>query len=123
MERARFIDHRGTPILLSDLSGIHDTQELQRALRLGGELLRSQPPASTLVLVDITDLEYNVETFAVVQQSVATNRPYVLARAIVGLSPLAGLPFEIVSQLSATPIAKFDDRDSAMEWLVSQASA
>ena len=123
MDRARFIEHRGIPILLSDLSGIHDIQDLQRTLRLGGELLRAEPPGSVLVLVDVTDLEYNVETFAVVQQSVATNRPYVRARAIVGLSPLAGLPFEIVSQLSPTPMAKFDDRESAMDWLVSQASA
>ena len=123
MDRARFIEYRGIPILLSDLSGIQDTQELQRAIRLGGELLQSQPPGSTLVLVDVTDVEYSVESFAVMQQSVATNRPYVRARAIVGLSPVAGVPFEIVAQLSATPMGKFDDRESAMEWLVSHVSA
>jgi hypothetical protein len=75
------------------------------------------------VLVDVTDVEYSVESFAVMQQSVATNRPYVRARAIVGLSPVAGVPFEIVAQLSATPMGKFDDRESAMEWLVSHVSA
>ena len=123
MDRARFIEYRGIPILLSDLSGIQDTQELQRAIRLGGELLQSQPPGSTLVLVDVTDVEYSVESFAVMQQSVATNRPYVRARAIVGLSPVAGVPYDIVAQLSATPMGKFDDRESAMEWLVSHVSA
>jgi hypothetical protein len=122
MERARFIEYRGIPILLSDLSWIQDTQELQRAIRLGGDLMQMQPPESTLVLVDVTGVEYNVENFAVMQQSVAVNRPYVRARAIVGLSPLAGLPFEIVAKLSAMPMAKFDDRVAAMDWLVSHAS-
>lgn len=118
MERARFIEHRETPILLSDLSGIRTTEELQRAVRLGGELLRGQPLGSTLVLVDVTGLEYSVESFAILQQSVATNRPYVRARAIVGLPSIAVIPFEMVARLSGSPMARFDDLETAKEWLL-----
>jgi hypothetical protein len=119
MERARIIEHRGTPILLSDLSGLHDTEELQRAVRIGGELLQSQAPRPVLVLVDVTGLEYSVEAFAILQQSVATNRPYVSARAVVGLPAMASVPFEIVARISDSPMAKFADREAAMDWLVS----
>ena len=119
MEPARFIEHRGSPILLSNLSGIRTTEELQRAVRLGGELLRTQPLGSTLVLVDVTGLEYSVESFAILQQSVATNRPYVRARAIVGLPSVAAIPFEIVARLSGSPMARFDELEAAKEWLVS----
>ena len=69
MDRVRFIEYRGTPILLSDLSGIRETPDLQRAVRLGGELLRAQPPRSVLVLVDVTGVEYSVESFAIVQDA------------------------------------------------------
>ena len=120
MERVGFIEHRGTPILLSDLSGIRETPELQRVVRLGGELLQTQAPRSVLVLVDITGVEYSLESFAILQQSVAVNRPYVRARAIVGLPSAAALPFQVVEDLSESPMALFDDRDAAKEWLVSR---
>jgi hypothetical protein len=119
MERARFITHRGTPILLSDLSGLHSTEELQRAVRLGGDLLQSDPSQSVLVLVDVTGIEYSVENFALLQQSVARNRPFVRARAIVGLPPTAASAFDVVSSLSPSPMASFDGREEAMDWLVS----
>ena len=123
MDRVGFIDHRGSRILLSDLSGIREIAELQRVVRLGGELLRSQPPGSTLVLVDVTDVEYSLESFAVLQQSVAVNRPFVRARAIVGLPSAAALPYQVVEDLSNSPMASFDSRDAAKEWLVAQRPA
>ena len=121
MDRARMIEHRGTPILLSDLSGLRNTEELQRAVRLGGELLQTQAKQPVLVLVDVTGVEYNVEAFAVLQQSVAANRGFVRARAIVGLPSTATVPFEIVARMSASPMESFDDLDTAKEWLVSHA--
>ena len=123
MDRVRFIVYRGTPILLSDLSGIRETPDLQRAVRLGGELLRAQPPRSVLVLVDVTGVEYSVESFAIVQQSVAENRPFVRARAVVGLPRVAAVPFQIVARLSDSPMAKFETREAAQEWLVSVPTA
>ena len=120
MDRVRFIEHNGTSILLSDLSGIRSTPELQRAVRVGGELLQTQPPRSVLVLVDLTGVEYSLESFAIVQQSVAVNRPFVRARAIVGLPSAAAIPFQIVAKLSDSPMASFAGIEEAKEWLVSQ---
>lgn len=120
MDRAKFIEHRGTRILLSDLSGIRTTEELQRAVRLGSELVQSQPPHSLLILVDVTGVEYNIESFAVVQQSVAANRPYIRARAVVGLPQVAAVPFSLVARLAGSPMASFDDLEAAKDWLVSQ---
>lgn len=120
MDRVGFIDHHGTQILFSDLSGIRSSEELQRAIHLGTELVQSQPLRSVLVLADVTDVEYNIESFAIVQKSVAENRPYVLARAIVGLPEAAAIPFSIVAKLSAGPLASFDNPETAKDWLVSQ---
>jgi hypothetical protein len=120
MDRVRFVDVRGINILLSDLSGIRTTLELQRAVRLGSELIQGQPPHSVLILVDVTGVEYNLETFAVVQQAVVSNRPFVRARAIVGLPGIASVPFDIVAKLSHSPMASFDDLEAAREWLVLQ---
>ena len=120
MDRVKFVEHRGARILLSDLSGIRDTAELQRAIRIGTELVQAEPPLSVLVLVDVTAVEYTLEAFAILQQSVAVNRPYVRARAVVGLPRAAAVPYGIVAKLSARPMASFDDRETAMDWLVAQ---
>jgi hypothetical protein len=121
MDRVRFIEHRGVPILVSDLSGIVTTEELQGTVRRGVELAQTQPPGSVRVLVDVTGVEYNLEAFAIVQQSVAALRPHVRARAVVGLPAVATVPFEIVARISGRPMARFDDHEAAKEWLASQA--
>ena len=120
MDRVRFIEHRGVKILLSDLSGITTTEELQGTVRRGVDLASGEPHGTVRILVDITDVEYNLEAFAIVQQSVAALRPFVRARAVVGLPPAAKLPFEIVARVSGRPMAQFPDREEAAEWLASQ---
>ena len=120
MERVKFIDHHGAAILLSDLSGIRSTLELQRAIRLGTDLVQTQPHGSVLILVDLTDVEYSLESFAILQQSVVANRPFVRARAIVGLPSIAIVPFQVVARLSSGPMARFEDREAAKDWLVQQ---
>ena len=120
MDRVKLIEHRGTQILFSDLSGIRTTEDLQHAIRVANDFVQAQPPRSLLVLVDVTGVEYNIESFAVVQQSVAANRPYVRARAIIGLPAVAIVPFEIVAKISGSPMARFDTAEAAKDWLVSQ---
>jgi len=119
MERIRFVEIGGTRILLSDFAGIREVSELQRTTRLGMELVRTQPLKSLLILVDVTGVEYSLEAFAILQQSVAANRPYVKARAVVGLPKIAVIPFEIVSRVAGGPLERFESKEAAVEWLLS----
>ena len=57
MDRVRFVEHRETRILFSDLSGIGTPLELQRVIHLASELVQSQPLRSLLILVDVTGVE------------------------------------------------------------------
>jgi hypothetical protein len=118
MDRVRFIEYQERKILFSDLSGIASIRELQGAVRLGAEFAQTQPLRSLLILVDVTGVEYSLEAFAVVQQSVATIRPYVRARAVVGLPRAAEIPFSFVARIAGSPMARFSDLESAKRWLV-----
>ena len=109
--------------MFSDLSGIKTTEEIQQAVRLGTELAQAEPPRSLLVLVDFTGTEYNIESFAVVQRSVAANRPYIRAHAVVGLPKVASFPYDIAAKLSQAPMARFDDLEAAKDWLSTQREA
>jgi hypothetical protein len=117
IDRVTFIEHRGVRILHADFSGIRETPEFQRAIRLATELTHAQPLHSLLILADVTGVEYSLETFAIAQQAVVANRPYVRARAIVGVPRVASVPFDVVAKLSGAPMARFPDLDAAKDWL------
>ena len=116
-DRLYVTEHQGKKIVVSDLSGIRGTLDLQHAVRIGGEFVQSQPPKSVRILVNMTGVAYSLDFFAVVQQSVAVNRPFVKARAVIGLTEEALAPFAIVAKLSDSPMARFNTVEEGMDWL------
>ena len=120
MERVFFAEHRGTPILRVDYSGIDDPDDLRTVVREASALVRSHPPGSLLVLVDLTGVPHSLVTAAILQQGVAESRPHVRARAAVGLVPEAARSYDIATKLFGSPMAHFDDREKALDWLLEQ---
>jgi hypothetical protein len=118
MERVCFFEHQGTRIMQVDYSGVADPDELHGIVRAATALLRTQEPHSVVVLVDITGVPHSLVTTAILHQGVAESRPYVRARAVVGLSQVAAPSFEVATKLFKNPMASFSDRDAAMDWLV-----
>lgn len=121
MERVRFADHRGTPILHVDYCGLSDPEELRGVVRAASALVRSYPAGSLLVLVDLSGVPHSLVVAAIMQQGVAESRPHVRARAVVGLPPEAASSFEVAAKLFGNPMARFDHRAAALDWLVEQA--
>jgi hypothetical protein len=121
MERVYFADHRGTPILHVNYSGLSDPDELFGVVREGSALVRKHPPGSLLALVDLTGVPHSLVTAAIMQQGVAESRPHVRARAVLGVPPEAAGSFEVAAKLFGSPMARFDDADTALDWLLEQA--
>jgi hypothetical protein len=120
MERVYFADHRGTPVLHVDYSGLHDPEDLFGVVRKASALVRTHPPGSLLVLVDLTDVPFGLATTAIMQQGVAESRPHVKARAVVGLLPEAEASFERAAKLFGKPMARFTEPMAAKDWLLGQ---
>ena len=120
MQRVYFEDYRGTPILHVNYSGLEDPEELQGIARAASALVQTYPPASLLVLADLTGVPHSLVIAAIMQQGVAESRPHVRARAVVGLSSNATGSFEVAAKLFGNPMARFDDRDAARDWLLDQ---
>jgi hypothetical protein len=120
MKRVYFEDYRGTPILHVDYRGLSDPEEVRGVVREASALVRTYPPGSLVVLVDLTGVPHTLVIAAVMQQGVAESRPHVRARAVVGLAPEAAGSFEIAAKLFGSPMARFDDRAAAAEWLLAQ---
>jgi hypothetical protein len=121
MERGYFVDHRDTRILHLDYSGISDPEELRGAVRAATALVRTQALGSLRVLVDVSGVPHGLVTAAILQQGVLESRPYVRARAVIGLPPAAATQFEVAASLFGNPMASFGDPGAATEWLLAQA--
>ena len=120
MQRVHFEDHRGTSILHVEYAGLSDADELWGVVREATALVRTHPPASLLVLADLTGVPHSLAIAAIMQQGVAESRPFVRARAVVGLPPEAADSFDVAARLFGSAMARFDDRAAAKDWLAAQ---
>jgi catechol 2,3-dioxygenase-like lactoylglutathione lyase family enzyme len=123
MERVYFADHRGTPILHVDYSGLDDPEDLRGVAREASTVVQTHAPGSLLVLVDLRGVPHSLVTAAILQQGVADSRPHVRARAVVGVSSAGSGSFEVAVKLFGGPMARFEDPTAAAEWLMEQAPA
>lgn len=117
MERIRFFEYRGVRVLAANFSGITDSQELRIAVDQATALIHAEEPESVLSLVDLSGVPYSMENVAILRRAVVQNKPFVRARAVVGLPPVAHLSYGALAHLSGRPVRSFDDVGSGLEWL------
>ena len=70
--------------------------------------------------MNLTGIPYTLENVAVLREFALLNRPYVRARAVIGLPEVARLSFRAVAHVSGRRIEAFDDVAAARDWLVGQ---
>jgi len=119
-ERTRFIDHRGTAILLYDFAGIADVDEGLRVVQAAVPRILGQPPRSVRTLVTVKDSKFDTRIARAVQHLASHNKPYVLASAIVGLSGLQRVILSAVMRVTGRKFGTFEDVEEAKDWLVAQ---
>lgn len=117
-ERVHFIEHAGVRILLTDYRGIDDSEELRREVEGAAVLLRQEPSGSALVLACLEGVPYTLENVGILKEAVIRNRPFVKARAVVGLPRIAFFSYSALARISDRPMASFRTVDEALEWLV-----
>ena len=119
-QRIGFIEHRGTRILLIDLS--HATaEEILELLPEIQELVTSEPRDSVLTLADFTGGEVRREVADHIKKTLVFDRPYVKRAAWVGTDHVPRVFMEAFHTFSRRDFALFQTREEAMDWLVADA--
>jgi len=118
MDRVYFADRRGTQILHVDYSGLVDPEPLRGVVRQASAVVRTHGPKSLLVLVNLAGVPHSLVTAAIMQEGIAESRPHVRARAVIGLSADAASSFDVAVKLFGSPMARFDDAETATDWLL-----
>ena len=121
MERTRFVDHRGTRILVLDYSGARDPEEAVRAIEHSKTVVAQHPPKSLLILTNVRDARYNTAVLQALKELAKHDEPYVKASAVVGMSGLHRIAYQAVILFSKRNIQVFDTEAQGLDWLVTLA--
>lgn len=120
MERTRFIEHKGTQILLLDYSGMRDPDQAVREVRRSMEFVARQPRDSLRVMTHVRDARYNAAVLQALKELAAHNAPYVRASAVVGMGGLHRIAYQAIILFSKRNIKTFDGEAEALDWLATQ---
>lgn len=120
MERVNFWKHNDKMIIFFDFSGCRE-DVFFTTLEHSRNVVRTLKKDTLLTLVDVTNTESNDRTNNAIKAFANENRPYVKAGAVVGVSGLKKLIFQMVMKFTGRKNLKlFDTVQDAKDWLTSQ---
>lgn len=117
-DRIRFIEYKGKQILLADLS--HCTPaEVAKVAMLVPSYVTTEPKGSVLLLADFTGAEFDRSAIERLKESAVFDRPHLKRSAWVGIECLPKVFYEHIKNFSQRDLPAFENREKAMDWLVS----
>ena len=119
MERVKFVEHRGSKILLIDFRDLDSKQVLEVEERVR-EVVGTRPRDSVLTLADYTGSTIDREVATRIKEVLVFDRPYVKRSAWVGVEDLPKAFYEGFRMFSRRDFPTFRTREEAMDWLVSE---
>jgi hypothetical protein len=118
-DHVRFIQHRDRPILQIDFAGSHPAEMLER-IRYARLIIGKQPLASVRTLTLVKDARFNTQVSREMKEYTAHNKPYVRCAAVVGLSGLQEIVYNVIIKVTGRNIATFSELERAKEFLVNE---
>lgn len=119
MGGVHFIEHRDRRILFIDFGGC-DLEDFVGIIKDSKKLISKEPLASVLTMTNVKGAHISPMASKVLKEFTAFNKPYVKAGAVLGATGLLKLEFDIVTKFSGRNLARFDNPEEALNWLVSQ---
>ena len=117
-DRVSTIQHRERAIIAIDFSGLEDKADITAVISQAKQVIHAAPPASLLTLTDVSGMRFNQEVTVAMKEFADSNKPFVQAAALLGVSGLKQVVFNTVKRLSGRRIEAFDDPATAKDWLV-----
>jgi len=118
LERARFIDHKGKKIFLLDCSNCLPS-DINTLIEICAHQVQCQPEKSVLTLNIAGGGRFDLETINKLKKLTRDNEPYVRKSAVVEVSGLQEVVLMTVARFSKREFHLFNDRETAMDFLVS----
>jgi hypothetical protein len=120
MDNVRIISHRGREIIILDLHGVVDIETSLAAVSGAEALIKSRPPASVLLVTDVSDAHYDLIGVEALKNFSHAITPFVRASAAVGITGMKSIIIRSLTRLTGRAIQICDDLEQAQDWLASQ---
>ena len=117
MAHAGFETFGNKSIFFIDFRGCQAAEALATIADARQKIARCQP-GSVLTLTDVTDGAYDDHVTEALKELARSNRPFVKASAVVGVTGLRKVIFNMITLFSKRQMSLFSDLDSARKWLV-----
>jgi len=116
MDRAKFVEHKGTQIFTMDCTNT-SLEEMDGIIEECARQVRCQPEKSVFTLIVAGGGAFSGETISRLKELARDNTPYVKASAIVGVTGLYKVVFNAVAMFSKRRFYLFDTTEEAMDFL------
>ena len=121
MNRTQFIEHAGRRIVYMDFSGVDDVEEGLRVIEQARLFVAAQPKQKNLLtLVNVEKSKFDDRIVQALKQLAKHDQPWVMAGAVVGMSPLQRVIYRVINAFSGRRLAAFETVEEAKAWLVRQ---
>jgi hypothetical protein len=120
MERTQVILHQGKKIVYIDFSNLRMFDEIKTVIEDAKKHIHGQPPLSVLTLTSVEETHFNSEIKDLFTAYISSNKPYVKARAILGVTGLKQVIYNGMIKFTGNNIRAFTKAEDAKNWLVSQ---
>ncbi len=115
-DHVKFIKYKGCPILQIDFQGCQPSEFLER-IRHARSIIGTQPLHSVRTLTLVKDARFNNQVSEAMKEYTKHNKPHVLIAAVVGLSGLQDIVYNVIIKVTGRKIATFPHVEGAKEFL------
>lgn len=115
-DHVQFIKYKGLSILQIDFESCQPAEFLER-MRHARSVIGSQPVHSVRTLTLVKNARFNNQVSEAMKEYTKHNKSFVLIAAVVGLSGLQEIVYNVIIKVTGRKIATFPHVEAAKEFL------
>lgn len=120
MNKTQVIEYQGKKIFFIDFSFLKTLGEIKAVTEEAKKYLHAQPNGSVYTLTSVEETHFNTEIRDMFTEYMKSNKPYVKASAVLGVSGLKQILYNTMMKLTGRDTRSFSTMEEAKKWLVNQ---
>jgi len=120
MNRTQIINYRGKKVFFHDYSSLQSADEIALVMKEVRAYIHIQPLMSVYSLASIEGMHFNSTIKDMFNELLKSNKAYVKASAIVGVTGLKQIVFNGIMRISGRDVKAFSSLELAKDWLAQQ---
>ncbi len=117
--RSEWIEYKGKKIFYQNFSKqFYNSAAVKAELAEVQQIVKSQPPGSTLILSDFRDTNVGSELLSAMNAASSATKAYVHKTAVLGVTGMKRQLADLLTAITGQSLKYFDNIEAAKDWLV-----